>query len=143
MTLSDALDEIYEKYGYYEETVKAYTLEGKEGMEKIASCMKQLRADRPEAFAGIAVSASEDYLARECISADGSTTPIALPKSDVLRWLLADDSWIVVRPSGTEPKLKLYIGACAKTQDDVAATLKLLMQDVNSLLSGHLSIPVE
>lgn len=143
MTLSDALDEIYEKYGYYEEKVKSYTLEGKEGMEKIASCMKQLRDDHPKSFAGTAVSACEDYLKRESVAADGTTRPIALPESDVLRWLLADDSWIVVRPSGTEPKLKLYIGACAKTQLEVTETLELLMRDVNGLLSKHLAIPVE
>ena len=143
MTLSDALDEIYATYGYYEEKVKSYTLEGKEGMEKIASCMKRLRTDHPAVFAGTAVLTSEDYLLRERSAADGTKHPIALPQSDVLRWLLADDSWIVVRPSGTEPKLKLYIGARAKTQNEVVAVLESLMRDVDGLLSKHLSIPVE
>ena len=139
MTLSDALDEIYATYGFYSESVKSYTLEGKEGMEKIAGAMAKLRANPPKAFANTAVVISEDYLARSCEREDGTVCEIALPKSDTLRWLLADESWIVIRPSGTEPKLKLYIGARAKTKDALNETLKLLMQEVDGLLKGYLS----
>ena len=139
MTLSDALDEIYATYGFYSESVKSYTLEGKEGMEKIAGAMAKLRANPPKAFANTAVVISEDYLARSCEREDGTVCEIALPKSDTLRWLLADESWIVIRPSGTEPKLKLYIGARAKTKDALIETLKLLMQDVDGLLKGYLA----
>lgn len=138
MTLSDALDEIYATYGFYSESVKSYTLEGKEGMEKIAGAMAKLRANPPKAFANTAVVISEDYLARSCEREDGTVCEIALPKSDTLRWLLADESWIVIRPSGTEPKLKLYIGARAKTKEHLTATLSALMQDVDGLLKGYL-----
>jgi phosphoglucomutase len=139
MTLSDALDEIYATYGFYSESVKSYTLEGKEGMEKIAGAMAKLRANPPKAFARTAIVISEDYLARSCERDDGTVCEIALPKSDTLRWLLADESWIVIRPSGTEPKLKLYIGARAKTKEQLNSTLSALMQDVDGLLKGYLS----
>ena len=138
MTLSDALDEIYATYGFYSESVKSYTLEGKEGMEKIAGAMVKLRANPPKAFAKTTVVISEDYLARSCERQDGTVCEIALPKSDTLRWLLADESWIVIRPSGTEPKLKLYIGARAKTKEQLTATLSALMQDVDGLLRRYL-----
>jgi len=139
MTLSDALDEIYATYGFYSESVKSYTLEGKEGMEKIAGAMAKLREQPPKAFAGTKVVIAEDYLARRCERSDGTVCEIALPKSDTLRWLLADESWIVIRPSGTEPKLKLYIGARAKTKEQLNSTLSALMQDVDGLLKGYLS----
>ena len=139
MTLSDALDEIYATYGFFSESVKSYTLEGKEGMEKIAGAMACLRENPPTDFAGIAVVTAEDYLARRCVHTDGSSCDIALPKSDTLRWLLADESWIVIRPSGTEPKLKLYIGARDKTRTQLEAKLALLLQHVDAMLKGYLS----
>lgn len=139
MTLSDALDEIYKTYGFYSESVKAYTLEGKEGMEKIAACMKRLREDPPKMSANRNVLSLEDYLARRAIAADGTQSELLLPKNDTLRWLLEDDSWIVVRPSGTEPKLKLYIGARAKTKDALDQALAELLVDVDVLLSGYLA----
>ena len=108
------------------------------GMEKIAGAMESLRDNPPKAFAGTAIVTAEDYLARRCERSDGTVCEIALPKSDTLRWLLSDESWIVIRPSGTEPKLKLYIGARAKTKEQLSATLAALMQDVDGLLKGYL-----
>jgi phosphoglucomutase len=138
MTLSDALDEIYDKYGYYSERVKSYTLEGKEGKEKISACMRALRAGRQTAFAGTPVNVREDYLSGERTFTDGTAESIPLPESDVLKWILSDDSWIVVRPSGTEPKLKLYIGACAKTQPEVEEALSTLLSAVDAKLTQRL-----
>lgn len=143
MTLSDALDEIYETYGYYQESVKSYTLEGKEGMERIADCMRALRANPPKAFAETPVAALEDYLSGERKLIGGTVECLSLPASDTLRWLLTDDSWIVIRPSGTEPKLKLYIGARAKTREAVEEVLALLMADVDGRLTKRLSQPAE
>ncbi len=139
MTLSDALDEIYSTYGHYSESVRSYTLEGKEGMEKIAGAMARLREQPPASFANTAVRIYEDYLGRSCKKNDGTSCGISLPTSDVLRWVLADESWIVVRPSGTEPKLKLYIGARGETKDALEATLAALLKDVDTLLKGYLA----
>lgn len=138
MTLSDALDEIYETYGFYQESVKSYTLEGKEGMERIADCMRALRANPPKAFAETPVAVLEDYLSGERKLIGGTVECLSLPASDTLRWLLTDDSWIVIRPSGTEPKLKLYIGARAKTREAVEEVLALLMADVDGRLTKRL-----
>jgi len=143
MTLSDALDEIYETYGFYQESVKSYTLEGKEGMERIADCMRALRANPPKAFAETPVAVLEDYLTSERRLIGGTVECLTLPTSDTLRWLLTDDSWIVIRPSGTEPKLKLYIGARAKTREAVEEVLALLMADVDGRLTRLLSRPVQ
>ena len=143
MTLSDALDEIYETYGFYQESVKSYTLEGKEGMERIADCMRALRANPPKAFAETPVAVLEDYLSGERRLIGGTVECLTLPTSDTLRWLLTDDSWIVIRPSGTEPKLKLYIGARAKTREAVEEVLALLMADVDGRLTKLLSKPVQ
>ncbi len=139
MSLSDALDELYATYGYYSESVKSYTLEGKAGMEQIARCMQKLRAQPPESFAKTDVCELEDYLAGEKTARDGAKSALTLPKNDTLRWLLSDDSWIVVRPSGTEPKLKLYIGACAKTKPELDAVLAALLADVDVLIKGYLA----
>ncbi|HWQ06717.1 MAG TPA: phospho-sugar mutase, partial [Feifaniaceae bacterium] len=143
MTLSDALDEIYETYGYYQESVKSYTLEGKEGMERIADCMRALRANPPKAFAETPVAVLEDYLSGERRLIGGTIEHLTLPCSDTLRWLLTDESWIVIRPSGTEPKLKLYIGARAKTREAVEEVLALLMADVDGRLTKRLAQSVQ
>lgn len=139
MTLSDALDELYATYGYYSESVKSYTLEGKAGMERIARCMQALRERPPETFAATEVCEYEDYLAGERTGLGGKKTALTLPKNDTLRWLLSDESWIVIRPSGTEPKLKLYIGARAKTKPELDAVLAALLTDVDALLKGYLA----
>lgn len=126
MTLFDALQEIYATYGIYKEKVASYTLEGKAGMEKIAGCMKALREKPFTDLAGVAITAYEDYAARVRVLADGTKEDITLPKSDMLRYTMADGSWLVIRPSGTEPKLKLYTGANApdeKTLEQLLAGL--------------------
>ncbi len=139
ITLYDMLDEIYQKYGYYQEKVKSYTLEGKAGMERIASCMDALRSAPPSTVAGVRVAAHEDYTARQRTDADGHTAQIALPKANMARLLLENGAWIVVRPSGTEPKLKLYIGANASGEVAVQAELDRLFADTNGRIEALLN----
>jgi phosphoglucomutase len=131
MTLYDALMEIYETYGFYREKVKSYTLEGKEGIEAIKGAMAKLREAPLCAVAGIAVQKTEDFLKPE---------ETGLPRSNVLRMTLSDGSWITVRPSGTEPKLKLYIGAHETTDAAVAAKLDALMDDMDQTLAVLLGL---
>ena len=140
MTLYDALREIYEIYGFYKEKVTSYTLEGKAGMEKIAGCMQALCANPPKSFAGIAVAATEDYNASLRTLKDGSTEKIDLPKSNMLRFLMENGAWIVVRPSGTEPKLKLYIGANDPDEAALETLLASLFNDSDALLKKELGI---
>ena len=126
MTLYDVLQEIYETYGFYREKVKSYTLEGKEGIEAIKGAMVKLREAPLAAIAGVDVAKTEDFLKPELTG---------LPSSNVLRMTLSDGAWITVRPSGTEPKLKLYIGAHAETDEAVEAKLTALMDDMDAKLA--------
>ncbi len=138
-TLYDMLNDIYARYGVYKEKVKSYTRAGKAGMEQIAGCMAGLRRHAPAAVCGTDVTVLEDYLTSVRIRKDGSgPDTLTLPKSDVLRLELADESWIVVRPSGTEPKLKLYIGAVADSEQAVDAKLEGLFADMDARIEGLL-----
>lgn len=140
MTLCDALQELYQTYGCYKESVKSYTLLGKAGMEKIAAAMSALRADPITALAGAEVEYMEDYQTRRRarINGDGAE-PLALPSSNMIRLLLCGGAWVVVRPSGTEPKLKLYIGANAQSEEEVDALLCRLLQATDDRLSPLLA----
>ncbi|MBR2645738.1 MAG: phospho-sugar mutase [Clostridia bacterium] len=131
MTLYDVLMEIYNTYGFYREKVKSYTLEGKEGIEAIKGAMVKLREEPLSSVAGVAVQKVEDFLKPECTG---------LPRSNVLRMTVADGSWITVRPSGTEPKLKLYIGAHAETDAAVEEKLTSLMDDMDAKLASLLGL---
>lgn len=125
MTLYDALQEIYKTYGFYLERVKSYTLEGKAGIEKIGAAMVQLRNVPPTAIAGCKVTEVTDFL-------DSEKT--GYPKSNVLRYSLEGGAWVIVRPSGTEPKLKLYLGANAETKERTEAMLQELLDDMDNTL---------
>ena len=131
MTLYDVLEEIYNTYGFYREKVKSYTLEGKEGIEAIKGAMVKLREAPLASIAATPVVKSEDFLKPE---------ETGLPSSNVLRMTLDDGAWITVRPSGTEPKLKLYIGAHAATDEAVEARLNALMNDMDRTLSELLGL---
>ncbi len=108
-TLYDILQEIYKTYGYFVEKVVSVTLPGKDGLAKMKEIMKNLRADPPKDLAGKPVLAVRDYLADTRTAADGTVTPAGLPKSDVLYFELEGGDWVCIRPSGTEPKIKLYV----------------------------------
>ena len=140
MTLKDALDELYSTYGYYKESVKSYTLTGKAGMEKIAAAMQALRVTPLFTLGTLKVEAIEDYKARKRqVLATGEQAPLTLPTSDMVRLLLEGGAWVIVRPSGTEPKLKLYIGANAPTEPEVDAMLHELLSDADEKLSATLA----
>ncbi len=119
-TLYDGLIDLYEKYGYYLETLETKTLTGIEGVEKIKSIMKKFR----EEPLPLDVEKMLDY----SLGIDG------LPKSDVLKYFLKDGSWFAVRPSGTEPKIKFYFGVCGKTQDEAQAKSSALMDTICKLI---------
>ncbi|QQZ10055.1 phospho-sugar mutase [Heyndrickxia vini] len=113
-SMYDGLLEIFEKYGYYNESLHSLTLKGKEGTEKIADMLRTLRQHPPTEIAGLSVSIVEDYLSgtRTLIQTNKKET-INLPSSNVLKFYLEDGSWFCARPSGTEPKVKFYFGVKA------------------------------
>lgn len=134
ITLYDMLQDIYARYGYYQEKVQSYTLEGKEGMERISGCMEGLRKNPPAEIATDVVSQFEDYQTGIVKQSDGQVKKMEAPRTNMLRFLLSSGAWIVVRPSGTEPKLKLYIGANAQSEKDVQAVLGRLFKAINDTL---------
>lgn len=110
-TLYDGLLEVFEKYGFFREGLVSLTLKGKDGAEQIQNMMTSFRENRPTKVAGLEVTIAEDYKASVRTKVEeNATEEIKLPKSNVLKYYLADGSWFCLRPSGTEPKIKFYFG---------------------------------
>ena len=117
MTLWDAMLAMYERYGYYKDDVKAITLSGKEGLEKIQLIMDTLRNNVPKEMGGYTIKRVRDYQTGEiCNLEDGSKMQTGLPKSNVLYYELGEGVWFCVRPSGTEPKIKFYVEVKGETR---------------------------
>ena len=124
MTLYEGLQEVYKKYGYYREELQSITLKGIDGMEQIKSIMNTFRTSNIEEIAGIKVAEFKDY----------SKGIDNLPKSDVLKFILEDNSWIAVRPSGTEPKIKFYYGCNGLDKAIVDNKLEEIMKYINDIV---------
>ncbi|MDD4494558.1 MAG: phospho-sugar mutase [Eubacteriales bacterium] len=168
MTVYDALEALYKKYGYYIEGIESFTLEGKAGVEKIANTMDELRAKMPDSFGKSKVSAIRDYLkgiryeldsgtgvgsesgSESVIESESETgsgseigsgtgSEINLPSSNVLYYEMADGSWLCIRPSGTEPKLKIYFGVNSKQKEAAEHRLDTLKADVIGVMNRMLS----
>lgn len=135
MTLYDGLVELFNKYGYYKEDIDTFTLTGKEGAEKIQEALETLREKMPHSFGKSRVAAIRDYLIgiRRDLEA-GDTEPLNLPKSNVLYFEMKSGSWFCIRPSGTEPKIKIYYGVSGNTDDSAREELHGLKQDVLSVI---------
>ena len=131
-TVWDAMIDMYEKYGYYKEGQYSITMKGKEGAEQIAALMDKLRSNPPKNFGNWTVEEFRDYKTGKTIDmASGKEGTTGLPSSNVLYFALNDDSWCCARPSGTEPKIKFYMGVkgknledAAKLQDELTAAVK-------------------
>ena len=134
-TLWDMMVEMYEKYGYYKETQYTITLKGVDGAKQIAEIMDKLRKNPPKAFGDLKVLRFRDY--KENIIRDmetGEVTPTGLPESNVLYFELPDNCWCCARPSGTEPKIKFYMGVKGSSIEDAAARVEKLTEDVKAVL---------
>lgn len=137
LTLYEALLALYEKHGYFIEDVMALTLEGIEGKAKIVAIMDKFRQATLTGFADTRLMTFNDYQAsvsRELLT--GDETVIALPKSNVLKFVFDDYSWFALRPSGTEPKLKIYFSVTGKTAETAAAKKELLKKIVTDLIEN-------
>jgi phosphoglucomutase len=123
MSLFEALISIFEKYGFYLEGLRSLTLKGKEGTEKIQQTLAAFRSNPLEELGNLKVTTSEDYLLGVRQKADGSSERIDLPKSNVIKYHFEDGSWVCLRPSGTEPKIKFYFGVNDKTLEETKLKL--------------------
>lgn len=123
MTMYDGLQELFAKYGYFQEKTISNTYAGVDGPAKIAGLMKKFREEAPQHFAGHQVVLTEDFTKGTKTDQDGNVSELGIPKANVLRYVLDDETWIAIRPSGTEPKLKFYIGTAGQSQDEAKQKL--------------------
>ena len=137
MSLYEALIKLYEKYGFYKETLISIELEGKEGQEKIASCIDALRNSPIESVEGVKISTKLDYkLSLE--ESNGVKSEIKLPKSNVLKYILEDGSSFVVRPSGTEPKMKIYLAVKGSSLENAESEIERFKSKVMKIINEKL-----
>ncbi|MEK5429859.1 phospho-sugar mutase [Lysinibacillus sp. FSL R7-0073] len=129
-TLLDQLENLYKEYGYHKETLLSQQFEGKNGQEEMQVILRRLRENRPKKIAGLVVLRTEDYLVGQAILANGTTERLTLPKENVVKFILEDDSWIAIRPSGTEPKCKFYIGIVGETAEQAQQKIEQVKQAV-------------
>ncbi len=135
LSLKQFMDSIYEKYGMYLNTVLNFAFEGASGMQKMSDIMNFLRENAPESFAGKKVVKIADYKTSKAVdTATGEESAINLPKSNVLSYSLEDNSKVIVRPSGTEPKIKIYITAFGATRKEAEDKTALMSEDAKKLL---------
>ena len=140
LTLYEALVKLYEEYGFTQEELISIELQGKEGQEKIANCLDTLRKNKLTEINNVRIVKAFDYKLSEETTYGSETvvSEIKLPKSNVLKYILEDDSWFVVRPSGTEPKMKIYLSVVGKSLDDSEEKLNkfknVIMKKINNIL---------
>ena len=135
MTLWDAMCSLYEKYGYYLEDTVSLTMKGASGLEKIQSIMQGLRAKEIRQLGRYKVLNVRDYKTDSLIDYENNIkSNTGLPTSDVIYYQLENNSWVCVRPSGTEPKLKLYIGAVGKNEAEVNANMEHLKAEIKAVI---------
>lgn len=135
MTLWDQMLNLYEKYGYYKESQYAITMKGIDGSKEIAALMEKLRSNPPKEFGDLKVKEFRDYKTGKTLNLEtGETGETGLPESNVLYFDLTNDSWCCARPSGTEPKIKFYMGVKGTSLEDAAARNEKLTEDLKKYL---------
>lgn len=136
VSLYNKMQSLYKQYGMYLNTLLNFNFEGATGMQKMKDMMDSLRADAPKTIAGMAVEAVSDYMASKTISvSDGTETAINLPKSNVLAYKLPNGSGVIVRPSGTEPKIKIYITANSDTRENAQKLTDAIGADMKKYMN--------
>lgn len=137
MTLYDALEGLYQKFGYFIEGIQSMTLEGIEGKKQIANIMEKFRANHFDAFADEKLVTYNDYQSKESLDlASGEKSAIDLPKSNVLKFVFNENSWYALRPSGTEPKLKVYYSVTGKSRERAEEKMEILKKAVNEIIEA-------
>ena len=134
LTLADGIEEIYKEYGYYAEKTISVTLSGVDGAEQIKAIMAKFRENGPKEFNATEITVVEDFKAQTSTAADGTVTALTTPPSDVLKYTLADGSWIAVRPSGTEPKIKFYIAVVGESNEDSQTKIANIEAEINAFV---------
>ena len=137
MTLYDALEGLYQKFGYFIEGIQSMTLEGIEGKKQIANIMEKFRANHFNTFADEKLVTYNDYQSKESLDlAGGEKSAIDLPKSNVLKFVFNENSWYALRPSGTEPKLKVYYSVTGRSRESAEEKMEILRKAVNEIIEA-------
>ena len=137
MSLYDGLVKLWDRHGYFHEELKNLEVEGIEGKERIFQIIEELRNDPPKELAGKQVAIIDDYKASKSYNLmKGTMSPIELPVSDVLRYTLVDESWFAIRPSGTEPKIKLYFSTVGQNTEESGHKMEELIEAVEERIQG-------
>ena len=134
LTLADGIEEIYKEYGYYAEKTISVTLSGVDGAEQIKAIMAKFRNNAPKEWNATEITVVEDFKAQTSTATDGTVTALTTPPSDVLKYTLADGSWIAVRPSGTEPKIKFYIAVVGESNEDSQSKIANIEAEINAFV---------
>jgi phosphoglucomutase len=134
ISLYEGLMQVFEKYGYYQEGLRSLTLKGKQGAEMIQQILGSFRSEPLKSLGSLTVQASEDYQTSLRLTSDGKEEAIDLPKSNVLKYIFADGSWVCLRPSGTEPKVKFYFGVDSKSLEESQQKLNEVCQNFMDLV---------
>lgn len=132
-TLGDALEEMYEKYGYFYEKTISVSFPGLSGQAQMKEIMQRVRTEGIDALGGVKVKTGADYLNGTLTNMDGKQSTLAYPSSDALKYVLEDGSWVAFRPSGTEPKIKLYLGVEGASQAEVEEKAAKLEAEIREL----------
>ena len=133
LTLWDQMNKMYEKYGYYKEKQMSITLKGIEGAEEIKKMMENMRNNPAKEIAGLKVKSFGDYSKQEITDENGNKKPTGLDKSNVLYFDLEKNAWVCVRPSGTEPKIKFYMGVCESSAENAEKQMQKLEQAIKEM----------
>lgn len=133
-TMYDGLQELYAKFGYFVEETISVTLSGIEGIAKIKSLMAQFRQEALTQFGGISVVQTQDFKQGLVLEANGQSSALDFPSSDVLKYILEDGSWVAIRPSGTEPKIKFYMGVQAASKAEVEQKVIAIKESITFLM---------
>ncbi|HEP1264057.1 TPA: phospho-sugar mutase [Streptococcus pyogenes] len=134
LTLADGIDEIYKEYGYFAEKTISVTLSGVDGAAEIKKIMNKFRENGPKQFNNTDIVLLEDFQKQTATKNDGTISNLTTPPSNVLKYTLADDSWIAVRPSGTEPKIKFYIATIGDTLDIAQEKITNIETEINTFV---------
>lgn len=135
-TLYDGVQDLFKKYGYFREETIAKTFDGVDGSNKINAIMTKFRQEAPVKFADVDVIKIEDFSNQSALDVSTNTqTTLALPKANVLKYHLTDGTWIAVRPSGTEPKIKFYIGTVANSQEQANTQINAYQQAISDFIA--------
>lgn len=135
LTLADGIDEIYKEYGYFAEKTISVTLSGVDGAAEIKKIMDKFRENGPKQFNNTDIVLLEDFQKQIATKNDGTISNLTTPLSNVLKYTLADDSWIAVRPSGTEPKIKFYIATVGNDLADAETKIANIEKEITTFVN--------